>query len=79
MMKLIKFTVIILALHIVSINASAQGFLDNLLGNAAKTLNNLNEQRISKPVKGLMRKLTMLKGKFYFLSFSGEHNQTIYR
>ncbi|MBQ3622341.1 MAG: caspase family protein [Bacteroidaceae bacterium] len=51
MMKLIKFTVIILALHIVSINASAQGFLDNLLGNAANTLNNLNEQRISKPVK----------------------------
>lgn len=36
-------------------------------------------KRISKPVKGLARKLTPLKGKFYFTSFSGEHNQTIYR
>ena len=37
------------------------------------------KQKISKPVKGFMRKLTLLKGRFEFVSFSGKHNQTIYR
>lgn len=46
-----KIIFAVIALHMLTLNISAQGFLDRLIEKSANAINSIQEQRIKKPVK----------------------------